>query len=235
MNERLTDSDVFHLLRSWNVRNSPPLRDDELQEAAVNGRTNGAPPADKPPTQQVVDHGVDISGILNQTIGHTYSSTFEEYPDDTTTQTDDHFEKIAKTYRLEPAWSLGQLLEADLRESFIIDGVLIENQPCLMGGAFKTLKTTIDLDLAMSLCSGAKFLNHFEVLHKKRVLFCSAKSGKQKIRKTIYALAQQKGISLAQIRDNDSLRLSWWVPKINTKRSWPTSNLRSTGLKPPLW
>ena len=51
MHERLTDNDVYHLLRSWNARNSPPMREDELQEAARNGRTNGTPPANKEPTK----------------------------------------------------------------------------------------------------------------------------------------------------------------------------------------
>jgi len=48
-NERLSDNDVYHLLRSWNARNATQLRDDELLEAAKNGRTNGTPPDDKPP------------------------------------------------------------------------------------------------------------------------------------------------------------------------------------------
>ncbi len=50
--ERLSDSDVYHLLRSWNARNSDPLRDSELMEAAKNGRKNGTPPADKPPVEK---------------------------------------------------------------------------------------------------------------------------------------------------------------------------------------
>ncbi len=45
--ERLDDHSVLQLLREWNQRNSPPLKDKELEEAAVNGRKNGNPPADK--------------------------------------------------------------------------------------------------------------------------------------------------------------------------------------------
>jgi hypothetical protein len=45
--ERLDDHSVLQLLREWNQRNSPPLKDKELEEAAVNGRKNGSPPADK--------------------------------------------------------------------------------------------------------------------------------------------------------------------------------------------
>lgn len=70
--ERLTDTDVYSMLRRWNARNSDQLRDDELQEAAVNGRKNGTPPADKPPEEPLVvnrdDSDVDLSGILSELI-----------------------------------------------------------------------------------------------------------------------------------------------------------------------
>jgi len=135
--ERLTDGEVLSLVRYWNLRNPEPLADNELLTLVASARVNGTPRADKVATPAA-----------------TLSST-TVYPPGTTTFTDDQYDKIAKTYRLEPVWSLGKLLEADLKESFIVNGVLIENQPCLMGGAFKTLKTTIALDLAMSLCSGA--------------------------------------------------------------------------------
>jgi hypothetical protein len=60
--ERLSDHDVLDLLSSWNFRNSDQLREDELQEAAVNGRKNGTPPAEKLPIASIpVDHGIDFS------------------------------------------------------------------------------------------------------------------------------------------------------------------------------
>jgi hypothetical protein len=69
--QRLQDHEVLDLLRSWNAKNSPPLRDEELKEATINGRKNGTPRADKAPLipveviQADVDD-IDISGILNQ-------------------------------------------------------------------------------------------------------------------------------------------------------------------------
>lgn len=47
--ERLADGEVLDLLRDWNQKNKTPLRFNELQEASVNGRTNGAPRPDKLP------------------------------------------------------------------------------------------------------------------------------------------------------------------------------------------
>jgi hypothetical protein len=132
------------------------------------------------------------------------------------TQESERLESIAKIHRLEPAWSLEQLLEANLQEEFVIDQVLIENQSKVVAGEFKTLKTTILIMLALSLCSGKSFLGRYEVLKRKRVLFCSAESGKRKIRNTIFAVAKQMDVNLAELRDSGFLKLSWWVPKISS-------------------
>lgn len=63
--ERLSDHDVFNLLVTWNLRNTDQLRDDELQEAAVNGRKNGTPPAEKPPLALMTPNsGIDFSEFI---------------------------------------------------------------------------------------------------------------------------------------------------------------------------
>jgi hypothetical protein len=64
--ERLSDDQVLDLLRSWNTRNTPPLRDTELQEATRNGRKNGTARADKLPQAIAVPDlsGVDLSAII---------------------------------------------------------------------------------------------------------------------------------------------------------------------------
>ena len=65
--ERLTDSEVLDLLRDWNQKNKTPLRFDELQEAAINGRTNGTPRADKLPRVYVDSNdGVNIDCLINR-------------------------------------------------------------------------------------------------------------------------------------------------------------------------
>lgn len=73
--ERLSDTDVLGCLRRWNMRGADQLREDELREAAVNGRKNGTPPADKPAVTPLVtrsdDSDVDLSGILGRIIEET--------------------------------------------------------------------------------------------------------------------------------------------------------------------
>jgi hypothetical protein len=41
---------------------------------------------------------------------------------------------------------------------YLIDRVLVSGQPCIIGGAKKSLKTSILIDLAISLATGHKFL-----------------------------------------------------------------------------
>ena len=63
---RLSDDQVLDLLRGWNTRNLPPLRDDELQQATINGRKNGTARADKLP-QSLPEpdlSDVDLSAII---------------------------------------------------------------------------------------------------------------------------------------------------------------------------
>lgn len=72
--ERMSDTDVYSLLQRWNLRSGGQLRDDELREAAVNGRKNGTPPADKEPQPLPVaqdNSDVDLSGILADIIEET--------------------------------------------------------------------------------------------------------------------------------------------------------------------
>lgn len=79
---RLTDDEVLGLLRDWNQRNSPPLKDHELKEASVNGRKNGTPREDKLPMAMIqVEHmPVNLDAILNTK--KTTKSTVEPFPID---------------------------------------------------------------------------------------------------------------------------------------------------------
>jgi hypothetical protein len=79
---RLTDDEVYHILCDWNKKNNPPLRDEELKEASVNGRTNGTPREDKAPTaliQQSHIH-VNLDAILNTR--EAASTAVEPFPID---------------------------------------------------------------------------------------------------------------------------------------------------------
>lgn len=73
--------------------------------------------------------------------------------------------------------SMTELLGMDLVENFLIEDILIEGQPCIVGGPKKVMKTSTLVDLAVSLVSETPFLGKFEVLKSSSVLMISGESG----------------------------------------------------------
>ena len=110
---------------------------------------------------------VDLSGILSQTSPQAKKD-------------DDILFKI---------WTCPELMQADLNQEFLIENVLVEGQPCIIGGPKKCLKTSIMLDMAVALATGVPFLRRFEVPVPKRVLVMSGESGLVTIRNTIRRIA----------------------------------------------
>jgi len=89
-----------------------------------------------------------------------------------------------------------ELLAMDLRPEFLVKGVLVKGQPCIIGGRSKAMKTSIAVDLAISLGSGAKFLGKYDVPKPVKVAFWTGESGAPTIRETAVRVAKSKGIEL---------------------------------------
>lgn len=89
-----------------------------------------------------------------------------------------------------------QLLAMDMRPQYIVRGILVKGQPCVIGGRSKTLKTSIATDLVVSLGSGTPFLGHFPA-EPQRVGFWSGESGAATVRETALRVADAKGVELA--------------------------------------
>src|SRR4051794_6246408 len=54
-------------------------------------------------------------------------------------------------------------MDAQFHQQWLIKNMLVADQPAIIGGAKKVLKTSLLLDMAISIATGTKFLNHFEV------------------------------------------------------------------------
>ena len=66
----------------------------------------------------------------------------------------------------------------------------------IIGGRSKTLKTSLAVDLAVSLGSGTPFLGRFDC-HRVAVAFWSGESGAATVRETAKRQAAARGIDLA--------------------------------------
>ena len=70
-----------------------------------------------------------------------------------------------------------QFDELDLRREYHIPGVLAAGGvPTILAGSFKTLKTSVAMDMMLSLATGSRFLHHFET-RQTNVAVMSGESG----------------------------------------------------------
>ena len=86
---------------------------------------------------------------------------------------------------------------ADLRHKWLVPGLLVRNQPAIIGGPQKSLKTCLAVDLALSLGMGQPFLSRFPTLRRTRVMLLSGESGAATIRETARRIAASHEMALA--------------------------------------
>ena len=87
----------------------------------------------------------------------------------------------------------------DNKPMWLVQRMFVSGQPVIIGGPRKTLKTSLAIDLAISLASGTPFLGKFEVYQRQRVAVFSGESGDWTIRETAMRICASKGISLAAL------------------------------------
>lgn len=80
---------------------------------------------------------------------------------------------------------------------WLVKRILVARQPAVIGGPKKVLKTSLIVDLAISLGSGKPFLNRFPVPQTVKVLVLSGESGQAAILDTARRVCAAKGIELS--------------------------------------
>lgn len=84
-------------------------------------------------------------------------------------------------------------LERDIELAYDVEDVLVRGQPAVVGAQRKSLKTTVSLDLAVSLATQTPFLGRFAVPDRRRVLLLSIESGDATIHETIKRICSNRG------------------------------------------
>ena len=108
------------------------------------------------------------------------------------------------------------LEKTDFRLEWLINDVLVAGQLCVVGGPKKTLKTSVLIDLAVSLGSGYRFLNHFEVPKAVRVGLISGESGEATIKETYLRIRQAKQVLPPGEEPAVDVRWAFRLPQLGT-------------------
>jgi hypothetical protein len=81
---------------------------------------------------------------------------------------------------------------------YIVEGVLVKDQNCVVGGPEKSHKTTVGaIDLGISIVTGCPFLGKFPVLRKMRVGIISGESGEGTIKETVERIAKSRSVTFS--------------------------------------
>lgn len=91
------------------------------------------------------------------------------------------------------------LANSSFERNWLIKHVLVGGQPGVIGGAKKTLKTTIMIAMAISLASGQAFLKKFAVPKKMRVAVLSGESGDSTIQETAKRICKSMELELEKL------------------------------------
>lgn len=104
------------------------------------------------------------------------------------------------------------LLGREIVREYLINDVMVVNEPMVIGGASKSLKTSIALEMALSIATGTPFLDTFEVKQRKPVMFISGESGAATIQENLQHMADRKGLTRSDLR---GLNIGFKLPKLD--------------------
>jgi replicative DNA helicase len=86
----------------------------------------------------------------------------------------------------------------EYRLDWLVSGVLVRGQAAVVGGPKKTLKTSVSVDLAVSLGTATPFLNRFTVPRPVRTGLISGESGQAVLQRTGRSVCASRGIDPAE-------------------------------------
>jgi len=85
-------------------------------------------------------------------------------------------------------------VDTDYRQRWLIQDILVQDQPAIMGGGKKSLKTSMLVDLAVSLANREPFLGRFCVQHHWRIGMISGESGGATLQETFLRVCHSKAV-----------------------------------------
>lgn len=117
----------------------------------------------------------------------------------------------------------------EIKHEWLIKDVVVASQPLVISGPQKCLKTSMLLDMAISLATGTPFLGQFSVPRETPSLILSGESGGATLQDTIGRICDAKQVKLAR----DSLFIGERLPQLSVKKQLATlgKDIRDRGVK----
>lgn len=113
-------------------------------------------------------------------------------------------------------WRADEFAKLKLKMEWLVKKVVldIKNDVMFIGGQKKTFKTSIMMDLFVSIASGHPFLGYFEVVKRQPCLFLTTEIGEEPLQALLVRVCKSKGIEPPR-----DLVLTTWMPKFRDERS----------------
>lgn len=92
--------------------------------------------------------------------------------------------------------SSAEFAAKECRLEWLVKRLLVNGQPGVIGGPKKSLKTSLIVDLALSLGTGVRFLGEFEIPKPARIAIMSGESGQATLKETALRICRAKEIDL---------------------------------------
>lgn len=105
-----------------------------------------------------------------------------------------------------------EFCKEELHRNYVVEDFLADNEPMVIGGPTKALKTTIALDMAVSIATGTPFLGKFNVPEMRRVMFISGESGETTTQENLKLVAKSKGLPVSAL---SQIHIGFKLPKLN--------------------
>ena len=83
---------------------------------------------------------------------------------------------------------------AEHKHVWIVEELLVANEPCVLAAPSKTMKTALAVDLAVSVAAGKPFLDRFKVPKARPVYVISCESGAASLQARMRQVCRSKGI-----------------------------------------
>lgn len=90
----------------------------------------------------------------------------------------------------------GEFAEKKYDQNFLVDRLIIGGEPLIIGGPSKTMKTSVLVDLAISVANGVPALGYYPVEKARSVIIISGESGGATIQKTAERVRRARGVGV---------------------------------------